>query len=116
MKSAISELFNSKKAIVCFSSIVTMAAVIFGDVDPELAPEFIDKLTKVTMAYLGAQGLSDVGKSMLAKKAEPEAAPAAPEDDNSGQESRATDVDEDDDEEEPSSDTAVISPPPKVGA
>lgn len=99
MKTAISGLLSSKKAIVCFTSILTIAAIVLGGVNPEHAPEFIDKLTKIVMAYLGSQGLADVGKEIRKAMAAAKTEPAVTEDDNSGQESRASATEEDDEEE-----------------
>ena len=107
MNNALSELLGSKKAVVYVTAVVAITAIIFGDVDPRHAPAFIEKLSDLTMAYLGAQGLADAGRAFGAKKK-----PAAPaEDDNSGQESRANATEDDDDEDE-----AVVGPPPKTGA
>ena len=58
---AITGLFKSKKAIVYLASVAVMAAIIFG-VEPEHATEFVDKLVNLSMAYLGGQGLADLGK------------------------------------------------------
>jgi len=62
MKTAISGLLSSKKAIIYVVTVGTMAAIMFGGVDPEHASEFIDSLTNLAMAYLGGQGLADLGK------------------------------------------------------
>lgn len=62
MKQAISGLISSKKAIVYVVTVGVMAGIIFGGVDPEQATDFVDKLSKLAMAYLGGQGLSDLGK------------------------------------------------------
>ena len=62
MKNAISGLFSSKKAIVYVVTVIVMAAIIFGGVDPDHASDFVDKLSKLAMAYLGGQGLADLGK------------------------------------------------------
>lgn len=62
MKNAVSGLFSSKKAIVYVVTVIVMGAIIFGGVDPEHASEFVDKLSNLAMAYLGGQGLSDLGK------------------------------------------------------
>ena len=62
MKNAVSGLFSSKKAIVYVVTVGVMAAIIFGGIDPEHASEFVDKLSKLAMAYLGGQGLADLGK------------------------------------------------------
>lgn len=62
MKQAISGLISSKKAIVYVVTVGVMAGIIFGGVDPEQASGFVDKLTKLAMAYLGGQGLADLGK------------------------------------------------------
>lgn len=62
MGKAIKDLAGSKKAIVFFVTVVAMAAIIFGGVDPEHGSEFIDKLVNLAMAYLGGQGLADLGK------------------------------------------------------
>jgi hypothetical protein len=61
MKNAIQSLFGSKKAVVFMTTVIIMAAVTFG-IDPEHAAEFVDKLTALAMAYLGGQGLADLGK------------------------------------------------------
>jgi len=55
-------LIRSKKAIVYAVAVVAMTAVVFGGLDPQLAHEFVDKLTLLTMAYLGGQGAADLGK------------------------------------------------------
>ncbi len=62
MKQAIAGLFGSKKAIVYVVTVGVMAAVMFGGVEAEHASDFIDKLSKLAMAYLGGQGLADLGK------------------------------------------------------
>ncbi len=62
MKEAISGLLSSKKAIVYIVTVAVMAAVMFGGVDPEHASDFIDSLTDLAMAYLGGQGLADLGR------------------------------------------------------
>ena len=62
MGKAFKDLAGSKKAIVFFITVVAMAAIIFGGVDPEHGSDFIDKLVKLAMAYLGGQGLADLGK------------------------------------------------------
>ena len=62
MKNAISGLFSSKKAIVYVVTVLVMAGIIFGGVDPEHAADFVDKLSNLAMAYLGGQGLADLGK------------------------------------------------------
>lgn len=62
MKEAIVGLFSSKKAIVYVVTVGVIAAVIFGGFDPEQATDFVDKLSKLAMAYLGGQGLADLGK------------------------------------------------------
>lgn len=61
MKKAIQSLFESKKAVVFMTTVIIMAAVTFG-IDPAHAAEFVDKLTALAMAYLGGQGLADLGK------------------------------------------------------
>ena len=62
MKNAISGLLSSKKAIVYVVTVLVMAGIIFGGVDPDHAADFVDKLSKLAMAYLGGQGLSDLGR------------------------------------------------------
>lgn len=62
MKNAIAGLFSSKKAIVYVVTVLVMAGIIFGGVDPDHASDFIDKLGGLAMAYLGGQGLADLGK------------------------------------------------------
>jgi len=59
---AFNDMSGSKKAIVFVLTALLMAAVIFGGVDTEAANEFTDKLYKLAMAYLGGQGLADLGK------------------------------------------------------
>ena len=104
MNTAIPGLLSSKKAVVYITAIIAIAAIIFGGVDPQLAPAYIEKLSDLTMAYLGAQGLADAGRAFAAKKAPAAApAPASVEDDNSGQESRASDAAATEDDEEETS-------------
>lgn len=62
MKNTIKELVSSKKALIYVTTVGTIAAIIFGGIDPEHASDFIDKLTALAMAYLGGQGLADLGK------------------------------------------------------
>ena len=59
---ALRGLTRSKKAWVYVLAVVVMTVVVFGDLDPTLAHEFVDKLTALTMAYLGGQGAADLGK------------------------------------------------------
>ena len=59
---AIKDLTQSKKAIVYLFTAAVMAAVLFGGVDPDAAESFLDKLYKLAMAYLGGQGLADLGR------------------------------------------------------
>ena len=58
----IKDLTQSKKAWVYLVAVVVMTGVVFGDLDPVLAHEFVDKMTALTMAYLGGQGAADLGK------------------------------------------------------
>lgn len=62
MKQAIAGLFSSKKAIVYVVTVGVIAGIIFGGFDPEQTTNFVDKLSKLAMAYLGGQGLADLGK------------------------------------------------------
>ena len=62
MIKAFKDLSGSKKAVVYVFTALLMAAVLFGGVDPEAANSFTDKLYKLAMAYLGGQGLADLGK------------------------------------------------------
>jgi hypothetical protein len=59
---AIKSLSQSKKAVVYLATAAVMAAVLFSGVDPVAAESFLDKLYKLAMAYLGGQGLADLGK------------------------------------------------------
>ena len=59
---ALKGLAKSKKAIVYAVAVVAMTGVVFGGLDPALAHEFVDKLAMLTMAYLGGQGVADLGK------------------------------------------------------
>lgn len=62
MLQAFKDMSGSKKAIVFALTAILMAAVIFGGVETEAANHFTDKLYKLAMAYLGGQGLADLGK------------------------------------------------------
>lgn len=62
MKNAAIGLLSSKKAVVYLVTVIVMAAVIFGGVDPAHAADFVEKLTMLSMAYLGGQGLADMGR------------------------------------------------------
>ena len=83
---AIKDLAGSKKAIVFFITVAAMTATTFGGVEPERATDFIDKLVMLAMAYLGGQGLADLGKyageayssgkKALESRAKPAAEPA----------------------------------------
>lgn len=59
---AIKDLVGSKKAIVFFVTVAAMSAITFGGVDATQATDFVDKLTMLAMAYLGGQGLADLGR------------------------------------------------------
>ena len=59
---ALKDLTHSKKAIVYVVTAAVMAAVVFGGIEPAAADSFLDKLYKLAMAYLGGQGLADLGK------------------------------------------------------
>ena len=61
MKKVLQSLFESKKAVVFMTTVIIMAAVMFG-INPEHAADFVDKLSALAMAYLGGQGLADLGK------------------------------------------------------
>lgn len=58
----ITGLTQSKKAIVFLLTAIIMAAVMFAGLDPAAVSDFTDKLYKLAMAYLGGQGLADLGK------------------------------------------------------
>jgi len=62
MKNMIKDLATSKKALIYLVTVATIAAIVFGGIDPEHASDFVDKLTALAMAYLGGQGLADLGK------------------------------------------------------
>jgi len=62
MLQAFKDMSGSKKAIVFALTAILMAAVIFGGVETEAANHFTDKLYKLAMAYLGGQGLADLGR------------------------------------------------------
>lgn len=62
MLQAIKEMSGSKKAIVFVVTVAFMAAVIFGGVETEAANDFTEKLYLLAMAYLGGQGLADLGR------------------------------------------------------
>lgn len=62
MLQAFKDMSGSKKAIVFALTAILMAAVIFGGIETEAANHFTDKLYKLAMAYLGGQGLADLGK------------------------------------------------------
>lgn len=62
MLKAFKDMSGSKKAIVFVLTAILMAAVIFGGIETEAANHFTDKLYKLAMAYLGGQGLADLGK------------------------------------------------------
>lgn len=55
-------LAQSKKAVVFLLTAALMAAVMFGGFDPAAVGDFTDKLYKLAMAYLGGQGLADLGR------------------------------------------------------
>jgi len=59
---ALKDLGQSKKAIVYVITAVVMAGVLFSGIDPDAAESFLDKLYKLAMAYLGGQGLADLGR------------------------------------------------------
>ena len=59
---ALKDLSQSKKAIVYVITAAVMAAVLFSGVEPAAAESFLDKLYKLAMAYLGGQGLADLGR------------------------------------------------------
>ena len=127
MKQAISGLFSSKKAIVYVVTVGVMAGIIFGGVDPEHAADFVDKLSKLAMAYLGGQGLADLGKYAGQAYASGKKA-VAERDANPGdwkdRVAEAGDVAQDAGEKAgeaveaaaSGSDVATIPPPPKIGA
>lgn len=56
------ELTQSKKAIVYVVTAAVMAVVMFAGLDPVAVADFTDKLYMLAMAYLGGQGLADLGK------------------------------------------------------
>lgn len=62
MLQALKEMSGSKKAIVFVVTVAFMAAVIFGGVETEAANDFTEKLYLLAMAYLGGQGLADLGR------------------------------------------------------
>ncbi len=127
MKQAISGLFSSKKAIVYVVTVGVMAGIIFGGVDPDHAADFVDKLSKLAMAYLGGQGLADLGKYAGQAYASGKKA-VAERDSNPGdwkdRVAEAGDVAQDAGEKAgeaaeaaaSGNDVATIPPPPKIGA
>lgn len=60
--STLADLARSKKALVFLITALATAAVTFSGIDPALAADFTDKLYLLAMAYLGGQGLADLGK------------------------------------------------------
>jgi len=62
MLQALKEMSGSKKAIVFVVTVAFMAAVIFGGVETQAANDFTEKLYLLAMAYLGGQGLADLGR------------------------------------------------------
>ena len=62
MKNAIAGMFSSKKFLVFISTTLVTTLVVFGGLPEEQATEYVDKLIKLAMAYMGGQGVADAGK------------------------------------------------------
>jgi hypothetical protein len=75
MMQTVKDAFSSKKFLAFLGALIVYVAGRWGfNVDPAA----LDRVLALTGAYLGAQGLADVGKSAAVVTAASAAAPLAP--------------------------------------
>ncbi len=71
MKTTMLKMLDSKKAAALITSGILMLVVYaFGPMPDELKMDLADKIMKVVVVYLGAQGAADLGKEKAKAEAE----------------------------------------------
>lgn len=63
-QNVVAALLSSKKFIALITGVVGLLLVKFAGFTEEAAADIADKLANLVMAYLGAQGVADLGRGI----------------------------------------------------